>query len=106
MKKINITLKQAFLLFFILVQIVVLFPCSVFSESHTPATYDGIGKINAINISRNYISIDDIPMRFSSNPVFLTLAGQALSPQTFKKGDKVGYVLDSNGKIKELWFLG
>ncbi|MBT8357744.1 MAG: hypothetical protein KJO61_08260 [Deltaproteobacteria bacterium] len=50
-------------------------------------------------IKQYVIWIDDIKYTFSSDAVFLTKDVGYTSRSDFKKGHKVGFILDSDGKI-------
>lgn len=84
-------------------------PC--FGQNSTPTLsgkpihFDDKGTIDAINTDKNYISINDIPFRFSPNPLFYQSTQTAISSHAFHAGDTVAYILDSKRRIKLLWLL-
>lgn len=70
-----------------------------------PDSFDGKGIIIAFNLKNNHINISDISFYLSPRATFNTPTLLDASPGWFRKGQKVGYVLDDSGNIESLWLL-
>jgi len=81
---------------------------AIFPETGLPITVvllrqlpiEQIGSYGTVDsLSEDAIWIDDKKYIFSSNATFLSKDVRATSRSSFKKGNAVGFILDSNGAI-------
>ena len=81
---------------------------AIFPETGQPITVEllrqipieQIGSYGTVDgISEDAIWIDDKKYMFSSNATFLSKDVGSTSKASFKKGNAVGFILDSDGKI-------
>ena len=74
----------------------------VFPE-HYPNGFHGMGHI--LKITGDEIVVDDKVFALSSDVTYHTLDIENASSGFFQPGKRVGYVFDSEGKIKSLWMI-
>lgn len=81
---------------------------AIFPETGEPITVEllrqlpieEIGSSGTVDsVSKDAIWIDDKKYMFSSNATFLSKNFRTASKSSFKKGNAVGFILDSDGKI-------
>jgi hypothetical protein len=77
-------------------------PEMVFPE-HYPYGFHGMGYIGMIG--QDQIVIDDKGFALSPDVTYHTLEIENASSAFFRAGQRVGYLLDSEGKIKSLWMI-
>ena len=78
-------------------------PEMVFPDHYPYSGFHGMGYI--LTISRNEAVIDDKVFAFSPDVAYHTLEIENASSAFFRSEMRVGYLLDSEGKIKSLWLI-
>jgi hypothetical protein len=78
-------------------------PEMVFPEHYPYSGFHGMGYI--LEISKDVAVIDDKVFAISPDVAYHTLEIENASRTFFRPGMRVGYLLDSEGKIKSLWLI-
>ena len=78
-------------------------PEMVFPDHYPYSGFHGMGTI--LTISENDAVIDDKVFAISPDAAYHTLEIENASRAFFRAGQRVGYLLDSEGKIKSLWLI-
>ena len=78
-------------------------PEMAFPDHYPYSGFHGMGYI--LTISMDVTVIDDKVFAFSPDVAYHTLEIENASSAFFRPGMRVGYLLDSEGKIKSLWLI-
>jgi hypothetical protein len=78
-------------------------PEMVFPDHYPYSGFHGMGYI--LEISKDVAVIDDKVFAISPNAAYHTLEMENASRAFFRPGMRVGYLLDSEGKIESLWLI-
>ena len=78
-------------------------PEMTFPDHYPYSGFHGMGHI--LTISENDTVIDDKVFAFSSDVTYHTLEIENASRAFFRASHRVGFLLNSEGKIKSLWLL-
>ena len=72
---------------------------------HYPDGFDGMGRIDSIDIDRGEIVIDERMLKLSPSVEYHTPTASNVSSALFGPGSYVGYIKDAERRITSIWLI-